>query len=1279
MAFVTHLFTYRWRSDARLNSRVYKYSDISCTLVVCCHGGRRRLGQRSPGGVKHLVDQWRNIIDGSTVCIAGVRTSLYCEYCFRCVRANHRRAVLKLPNSDWPAEKEDIFSERKASNKENKNAGTAFALASLPIEFQLFRRFAGVLNTFTMASPGSTKRDETRRDRPKRSVRDVHTPPDSEAFTPRLVQCIAVGAYDGMSHCTNLRAVTTETLHALRVGVRVSAGRIASSLLDIGRVKEGVHPTLKMDCTLLPWACRWISDQLRTSGLSSSVGRKFLRAPPWRGSAGALRATQEPHRLYVYNLFTVPSHFPEVLLKFIFQDIPPPPLLRIRVDLLLSNPVSSDHNTSEYGSHTCSHITKLPAFTQAVGSDVTSARKLTRPARWPAECDDSSSCRTPTKHAEKELEESRYPELLLETTLVVTPSNGAAHPGLRRNTIQTTESSTKATYAPQFIKVCRGPSRRGSSRLFTRGGGGPCRTIPLIGEFSHLLSPTLHSGAAQYSIHFTFSGLYHPGAVVVYWLDYRLPPRRTGFDSRRSRPPPPPDIRMWESCRWSAGVLGNTPFPSPFRPRLLHANLTSPTLALKTSLLRASQITSLTHVSTTPNNIRHSEAVGNDTARAQLVSVEGLHGRRHEGKDKGRSGAICPGFSSLVAVPASSDLSTHASLVAIAVLGTTEREQKHAPSYFLNPASRVRLPTYLRIRELRYSDIIIIIINNIVIITTTTELNSRTWRRSCFSPIASRDEAYLAVDRDCADALANGGNSLFQSTHLKHEEHITSFALAAMKLALLTIYLQRSHQEQSNEPKLESILLTAEEFPREDMPGCNISDTGDKNTRDQRPVAPTRKALNLRAVLPLPLFPAQMRSVTRTDIKPAGLHSVRSGRCRWSASFLGDLPLPSPFHSGAVPYSPQSPSSVLKTSMLRAAEISSPTHYDMFIDSYRFVESVCIIPFKLISLPVGDSLSGRHEPRPTSILRLEHASSRESEVQTATCTLANRTAEAPRKRAGGSSSVFIKLSGSARCDSQPRGADMCKFGRGKLRSTSASNLPRSPRRSRKLLFRGLQPCFSRGNVWLREFEVAGASLDESDEPVKGLEHAEPSAELTAESGVDVDEDEDKDGATSCGYNSSHPVGHALYECLQDIHGDSSPFLLQPFHESRNGFWPCLTNSHLAIQFVPKMFRCSIGLRSELWAGQFNLRTLSLTYPCMVALETWHHCHPGSNTGPFHKNATVLGAFHCPECYNRALCSCYHGKNRQSYAEGHETALHHHSTATEFLSWHYSHWQKPYTG
>ncbi|KAJ8894224.1 hypothetical protein PR048_006836 [Dryococelus australis] len=41
--------------QARLCSPMYKYADINCTLVVCCHIARRRLYQRSPGGVKHSI------------------------------------------------------------------------------------------------------------------------------------------------------------------------------------------------------------------------------------------------------------------------------------------------------------------------------------------------------------------------------------------------------------------------------------------------------------------------------------------------------------------------------------------------------------------------------------------------------------------------------------------------------------------------------------------------------------------------------------------------------------------------------------------------------------------------------------------------------------------------------------------------------------------------------------------------------------------------------------------------------------------------------------------------------------------------------------------------------------------------------------------------------------------------------------------------------------------------------------------------------------------------
>ncbi|KAJ8869030.1 hypothetical protein PR048_030576 [Dryococelus australis] len=52
----------------------------------------------------------------------------------------------------------------------------------------------------------------------------------------------------------------------------------------------------------------------------------------------------------------------------------------------------------------------------------------------------------------------------------------------------------------------------------------------------------------------------------------------------------------------------------------------------------------------------------------------------------------------------------------------------------------------------------------------------------------------------------------------------------------------------------------------------------------------------------------------------------RDGRCRWPAGYLGDPTLPPPAHSGAAPYSPQSTSSALKTSLFRAAQISSLTH-----------------------------------------------------------------------------------------------------------------------------------------------------------------------------------------------------------------------------------------------------------------------------------------------------------------------------------------------------------------
>ncbi|KAJ8879896.1 hypothetical protein PR048_020516 [Dryococelus australis] len=88
-------------------------------------------------------------------------------------------------------------------------------------------------------------------------------------------------------------------------------------------------------------------------------------------------------------------------------------------------------------------------------------------------------------------------------------------------------------------------------------------------------------------------------------------------------------------------------------------------------------------------------------------------------------------------------------------------------------------------------------------------------------------------------------------------------------------------------------------------------------------------------------------------------------------------------------------------------------------------------------------------------------------------------------------------------------------------------------------------------------------------------------------------------ATSCGYNNSHHVWHALYESLQDIHGSSPQFLLQPFHELSNGFWPRLTSSHPAIQFVPNMFyRVEVGAlggpvqSANIVVGMYNCSAVS---------------------------------------------------------------------------------------
>ncbi|KAJ8872693.1 hypothetical protein PR048_026306 [Dryococelus australis] len=57
---------------------------------------------------------------------------------------------------------------------------------------------------------------------------------------------------------------------------------------------------------------------------------------------------------------------------------------------------------------------------------------------------------------------------------------------------------------------------------------------------------------------------------------------------------------------------------------------------------------------------------------------------------------------------------------------------------------------------------------------------------------------------------------------------------------------------------------------------------------------------------------------------------IVAGRCRWSAGFLGDLPFPPPFHSGAATYSPQSPSSAFKA-LLSCLRGGNNTQYSVHV------------------------------------------------------------------------------------------------------------------------------------------------------------------------------------------------------------------------------------------------------------------------------------------------------------------------------------------------------------
>ncbi|KAJ8866404.1 hypothetical protein PR048_032247 [Dryococelus australis] len=167
-------------------------------------------------------------------------------------------------------------------------------------------------------------------------------------------------------------------------------------------------------------------------------------------------------------------------------------------------------------------------------------------------------------------------------------------------------------------------------------------------------------------------------------------------------------------------------------------------------------------------------------------------------------------------------------------------------------------------------------------------------------------------------------------------------------------------------------------------------------------------------------------------------------------------------------------------------------------------------------------------------------------------------------------------------------------------------------------------------------------------------------------------------ATFFSYERRHPFWHARYEYLQEIHVDSSPFLLQPFHELSNGFWPRLTSPRPAIQFVPNMF-----YRVEV--GTLGRPIQSANIVVGVPL----HSNPRNMApGIVILEVTRVHSVKTPQCWehfiiqNVTIGLCVHAttdRHQRPYAEGRETAPHHHFTTTEFPSWHHTLRHKPFPG
>ncbi|KAJ8876192.1 hypothetical protein PR048_024101 [Dryococelus australis] len=348
-------------------------------------------------------------------------------------------------------------------------------------------------------------------------------------------------------------------------------------------------------------------------------------------------------------------------------------------------------------------------------------------------------------------------------------------------------------------------------------------------------------------------------------------------------------------CRWSAGFLGDLSFPPHFHSGAAPYSPQSPTSALKTSILRAVQTSSLTqgraefrgHLGARPCDraqlsIFLSTESSSPLGRRDYVAS----GPAHQQIDEARRPTNfnhCDAAKRPEIAPSTRDLIVLTSSVRV-VCARTARVQALQGRW--PRCSDYSLPTMANQTGFP------------AVLSWGAPVSSTTAFHRCFIPISSHSSLIyskmwcLAERSACIPSRRTGFNPRPGLCHWSMG-FLGDLPFPPPFNSGAAPYLPQSSSSALNT----SLSLTS----------ADTCGTGGATVAERLARSPPTK---------------------RTGFNPRPRHQIfasgnLAGRCRWSSGFLGDLPFPPPLHSGAAPFTLKSPSSALKTSLLRAAKPKS--------------------------------------------------------------------------------------------------------------------------------------------------------------------------------------------------------------------------------------------------------------------------------------------------------------------------------------------------------------------